>query len=95
MERLRLDLGWAKMHFVPHSMRYGGAVYDLGVPNLLIADIQHRGRWATYESCDSYVSKCTSGLFQTCFPRNSCATHVCKTTSRRVGTKTQCSRNFV
>jgi integrase len=48
------QLGWADLHFRPHSPRAGGATQLLfdGVP---FPEIQRQGRWAVEQSCRRYL----------------------------------------
>ena len=62
MNILCKDLGWTHLRLVPHSLRYGGAVYDRFVRRLPIEAVQARGRWHAISSCESYIRKGLSSL---------------------------------
>lgn len=40
LETLCREVGWQDLNFVPHSLRYDGAVYEKAVQNLHVAEIQ-------------------------------------------------------
>lgn len=65
------ELGWSHLNFVPHSLRYGGAVHDKAVRNLHVGDIQQRGRWKNADTCLAYIQKGLGSLFALKFPRSS------------------------
>ena len=65
------DLGWTHLHLVPHSLRYGGAVFDRFVRKLPIEAVQVRGRWRVISSCDAYITKGLSSLANVRYPRSS------------------------
>jgi integrase len=49
-----LELGISHCHYVPHSLRHGGASADF-LTNGSIARVQFRGRWKSMESLRTYV----------------------------------------
>lgn len=71
MKTLCKALGWEHLNFVPHSLRYGGAVYDKSVRNLHVGDIQQRGRWRNPDTCLAYIQKGLGRLFRLNFPKSS------------------------
>lgn len=71
LQELLKRLKWSHLNFVPHSLRYGGAVYDHHVRGLSIEDVQLRGRWKQLDTCRAYVEKGMSQLFNLDFPKES------------------------
>lgn len=65
------DLGWEGLRFVPHSLLYGGAVFDKSLRGLSIEDIKVRGRWKILETCEAYVTKGLGRLFNLRIPPQS------------------------
>lgn len=55
MAELCEDLEWGYLGWVPHSLRYGGAVHDYCVRGLSVAEVQLRGRWHALSSTESYL----------------------------------------
>lgn len=62
MHTLCTDVGWQHLRLIPHSLQYGGAVYDLFVRGLSVSDLQVRGRWHAASSCENYTIKSFSSL---------------------------------
>lgn len=50
-------LGLAHLHFVPHSLRHGGATHDYVIEGRPLEYIIRRGRWASAKSADRYVQQ--------------------------------------
>lgn len=48
-------LGLAHLHFVPHSLRHGGATHDFVILGRSEAYVQKRGRWASQKSTNRYI----------------------------------------
>lgn len=71
MKTLCEDLGWTHLRLVPHSLRYGGAVYDRFVRKLPIECVQTRGRWLVLSSCEAYIAKGLSSLASVHYPSTS------------------------
>lgn len=71
MKILCQDLGWTHLNLVPHSLRYGGAVFDRFVRRLPIEAVQVRGRWRVISSCEAYITKGLSSLACVHYPRSS------------------------
>lgn len=68
LKLLTTDLGWIHIHFVPHSLRYGGAVYNQHCRGMTLPDVQIRGRWKKLETCQAYFEKGMAQLFDFQFP---------------------------
>ena len=58
-----------EQHFVVHSLRHGGATQALmtGMP---LQDIQHRGRWKSYDSMKTYLQQGRALLIMKSLPQN-------------------------
>lgn len=65
------DLGWTHLKLVPHSLRYGGAVFDRYVRQLPIEAVQVRGRWHVISSCEAYITKGLGSLACVRYPCSS------------------------
>jgi integrase len=56
-------------HFVPHSLRHGGALTDYML-NYSVEDIKQRGRWQRQQSMQVYFRTCQRNISQLHIPRN-------------------------
>lgn len=50
-------LGLDHLHFVPHSLRHGGATHDFVIEGQSLDYIKRRGRWASADSVGRYVQQ--------------------------------------
>jgi integrase len=50
-------LGLGHLHFVPHSLRHGGATHDYVIAGMTPEYIVRRGRWASPKSADRYIQQ--------------------------------------
>lgn len=62
-------LGLSGLHFVPHSLRHGGATRDF-LRGRSIEQIMHRGRWASTKSAARYVQQGPALLLQSAVPES-------------------------
>jgi integrase len=63
MREACVSLGLGHTHYVPHSLRHGGATADF-LRTHSVEHVQFRGRWRSMESCRRYVQSAQALLAQ-------------------------------
>lgn len=57
------EVGWTDLKFVPHSLRYGGAVYWKYVRQYAIEEVRVLGRWVFLSTCEVYMKRGIPSLY--------------------------------